>query len=938
MPAVSPLKERPFGLPRTAVANPFEIPVPKRTPFRFGSDPLNPLPSEGPKDVFTSNSADSLPKNEAHSALYATQAGAKDFFHKLDLMKQLTPQQRQRVFDDLRTRHVGFWRRMLPASHSVPSALEAAIDQNPLIVRLTRALEHFGETETKTIRLSQVDQLLGQIQHHPQNFGSSEALEEAKTLVSAFPILQHLSKTPGTLTAETLQALRQDIKDTIPFYYETYGQSPQAYVDTYLFHLGAASAMPHPGTIAKAGQDLNAWLNESPTYRKLARWAKDNQLSDAQFLPFYSFVDALYGQTTAFVTGLSKTISVPALFEQMVALDGLFNGIGFWTTKLQILLVGWDKEKPDRQRAQFEKEIREIAKEKHVLAEKLEQERAILAEKIKANPDQAEALSQQFDETVMTPMVQKTKDLAMKVEKTQRNLNKLLGIEKMGFFEKLWKKPPQLLSDLKVMVPISIPLTVTYEWLYVNRYTDYEISPLSGKFALLVGYMTLLSAGANVILKQIIHITQERAKLYLEGRKDELLALESRDTLARMKGMLKDMEASKNPAALPVTNALKTLYASLALPLIGTEADQAGSEKTLTREAKLQFSMDQTDAIKKMQTEVNDYIKTLGSSPDYARHKSEYKAAKSFRRYLTYLHKALDRAAYVPMERTRFELKALSDYYRKEMTDTGVAKKLLPKHDQFFIQTLNHAEQFLADLSLKYPRAEQPFEPLLLKADRDKNTLDKLFTLGIAGCKPGSPVYNALETFKQQATTPADRQLIKDLEYCLRKTQKGLTHDLTVLHAKSKDEARADVEAYRALRKAYAEETRNLPWGWEKLQRNFIQAGMALKQTGKNMAFQEKYNSWLSGIFWTPAHSLLNVAGRIGFTSIVQGQVLPFLVMLKVWALFQMPYRLNIFFTEKFMVKLDEMHRKAAEVKKQMDPGMETYLKQIIAEGKSTQA
>ena len=153
--------------------------------------------------------------------------------------------------------------------------------------------------------------------------------------------------------------------------------------------------------------------------------------------------------------------------------------------------------------------------------------------------------------------------------------------------------------------------------------------------------------------------------------------------------------------------------------------------------------------------------------------------------------------------------------------------------------------------------------------------------------------------------------------------------------AKSKEGVLCELEQYRNLRKAYTQKTQETESVLKKLMRYPIQLGMTLNQGKKKLAYIEKYNKWISGIPWIPAHSMLNVAGRIGLTSIVQGMILPPSVMLKVWLMFHIPIRTYIFFTEKFMVNLDQHHKKRDELRKKMENGMVPYLEQILAENKA---
>lgn len=912
----------------------------------------------------------------------------EDHFHRLGLMRELSLEEREKVFEDLRLHYVGFWRSLFPymgggianvtnlamcsplhllklASNatvpyvpgfvlspdtkesvktrvawllqrsvqksvhrrevivspferlSVPKHLEKVFDKHPLFEKLRKVLDVYSEDGVITDKNVKI--LLEQLQNNPKSLKVEK--DAVETFIASFPFLQKLSKKPDTVTVETIESFRQNVKDGIPFLYEFYGQKADKYIEANFVYLGASDTLPERPYLNKTCTNLSNKLNENPTYRKIARWAKENQLSDTQFLPLYSFVDALYGQTSAVVTGLVKEFKLSTVFEQMVALDGVFNGIGFWITKFQILLVGWDKERPDKHRAQYEKELKSLSKEKEALEIKLTDARKRLASTIscsKGNPDE---IIQEFERDVLNPLVNQANELTERMENFQHRLNKLLGIENMGFVERMWKKPPQLLNDLKIMVPISIPLTLAYELLYINRYTDYDIDAVSLKFAALVSYMTFLGAISNVILKQIIHLTQDRASLYLDGKKDELMCTRTREVLANFKRTVDKLKGSEEPLIQHVVEELEHVYNTVAKPLIGDETEQASTEKTLNREAKLDFSTQTTEAIRLMIHEIKQHIESLPKGP-------EHTAAKALRKYLGFLHKACDRAAYIPISGSKFQLKVIADYYRKEILERNL-ESLLPKHQaDFFKNTIAFSLSFLDDLEKKYPKAEQPCELLLLRAKEDHDKLKQLLLGAISLCEPDSSLANSLT---QLSSEVEDKQATKNAKRALRAVCRGLKWDLHVLEAKSKTEAIQDLEAYREQRKAYANETSDMNFGPEKIGRYGTQAAMSAKQVGKKLAHIEKYNRWISGIPWIPAHSMLNVAGRIGLTSIVQGMILPFPVMLKVWLMFHIPIRLYIFFTEKFMVDRDLFHRKHAETEKKLEAGVEEYIKQMIA-------
>lgn len=846
----------------------------------------------------------------------------ENHIHKISLMRQLNKEQREQVFEDLKLLHIGFWRSLIPfKKYKDPKLLETLIDNNPTIQRTQSVLD----TYEGTISIQTIDSLLEQIENNPKDLKIDRTC--AETLVAVFPFLQKLSETPHTVTQQTLEIFKRNTKDGIPFLYELYGQKADKYIEANLACLGAKDTLPDLSFLDQAKRNISNWLNEKPTYRKIARWAKKNQLSDTQFLPLYSFVDALYGQTSAVVTGLVQEFSMQTVFKQMIALDGVFNGIGFWITKFQILLVGWDKERPDKLQAQYEKELRTLSKEKEILENRLKEEKENLANKITLNPDKIDEITKEFENTVLNPLLSQTKELTAKCEKFQHKLNKLIGIEEMGFLEHAWKKPPQLLNDLKIMVPISIPLTLTYELLYINRYTDYEIDALSLKFAMLVSYMTFLGAIGNVILKQIIHLTQDRAKLYLEGKKDELLCTRTREFLADFKRVINELKELENLQINSYASNLEEVYNILVKPLIGDAEEQSNTEKTQNREAKLTFSIETTEKIKQRVTELSNYIKSLTRGP-------ERSASKAFCKYMGLLHKTHDRAAYIPIDSSKFELKALRDYYNKEIKNRTL-EHLLPKNQtDFFKDTITSSLAFLEELEKKYPKAELPFEPLLLKANEDHDKLREILVTSMSLVEYGSPINKSLEELEVCASSKEDKQAIQRAVKTLKRVYKGLRWNLYVLDTKSKEEALYELEKYRNLRKAYAQKTKEINSIPKKLIRYPIQLGMAFNQGKKKLAYIEKYNKWISGIPWVPAHSLLNVAGRISLTSIVQGMILPPSVMLKVWLMFHIPIRTYIFFTEKFMVDLDDRHKKQDELRKKMENGMVPYLEQMIAESK----
>lgn len=941
-----------------------------------------------------------------------------EFFKKLDLAGKLQADQKKKLYAELRMMHVGFWRDQMEAMakgvagatnatirlplHLIngmtkvmntvvppskrlygaedvnklyaksdvnsaarkeflvkpiqkyvdPATLEESIDHSPFIAKLDRALKAYGTNGE--VSLARFEKLFEQVSEHPETFKTQQELDDAKSFVASFPLMVQMSEKPDTFTAATLARFQQNTKNSIPFLYEQYGQTAEHYVNANLFHLGVASTLPDVGFVKKTGIEISQKLNEYPTYRKVARWAKENQLSDTQFLPIYSFVDALYAQITAYGTGLVKEFSINAVFEQMVALDGVFNGIGFFITKAQILLVGWEKDKPDRLRAQYEKSIRLFKKRNDELQASLEAERVKLADKIKADPAKAEEFQKDFEKNVLQPIIQETNKLLKGLDKFQLKLDKLLGVKEMGFLEKAWKKPPKLLNDLKYMVPISMALTLPYEYFYFNRYTDYGMDFFSLKFLMFCSYMTALSGVGNVVIKSIIHITQDKSKLYLHGQKDELMAEKTREVLANFQGTVQDLEKSQNPKVQALAKQLKDYYMKLSTPLIGDETKQSGTEKAQNREAKLQFSMDKTEAIGIVLKDMEQAMEKTNKLPRKA---PERVAMKNLHKYVKMLQTLHDRASYQPINRTLFDLGVLSDFYAKEIQAPGLEVYLPMQYSQFFKETLKGTTKFLKDLEQKYPRAEMPFEPLEMKAAKDFDSMKGVFEGAMKDLQVDSSVGRGfwskvlsfgrstqsevvsgsigdiVSTFGREAKTPEEREAFAKVAKVFGKTRSGVKKDLYYLNAKSKEEADQDLAAYRELRKEYAEETKNLSFAdWRKYKRMAAQVGMTANQGFKNAAYLDKYNKWFSGYPWIPAHSLLNVAGRLGLTSIVQGHLLPASVMFKVWAFGHIPIRIWTFLNEKFMVMRDEHHRDHAEVENKLKDGMEGYIRKMLEE------
>ncbi len=943
-----------------------------------------------------------------------------DFFKKIQLMDQLKPPFRKQVYQDLRLKHSGFWRdqmenmahglvglanvgmrtplyllrgstrimnAVVPPSKRLlsrddvqrwidrsiqraeartetfvapvqrwvePATLEASIDRDPYLGKLSEALEVFGE---KGVVSFQRFEALFERLKDPKGEGFATPRERAlaETLVVTFPLMATLSDTPDTLTPATVERFRQNVKNSIPFLYAQYGQTPSHYVNANLFHLGVLSTLPDTGSLKRAGEQVSKTLNASPTYRKVARWAKDYQLGDTQFLPIYSFVDALYAQITAYGTGLVDQFSMNRVFSQMVALDGVFNGIGFFLTKFQILLVGWEKEKPDRLRAKYEKTIRIFSKKKEDLQNRLEAARAKLAEDLKANPDQAEALQKQFEKEVLQPITRETNKLLKGVDTFQLRLDKLLGVKEMGVLERAWKKPPKLLNDLKYMLPISMGLTLPYEYFYFNKYTDFGMDFFSFKFMLFCSYMTTLSAIGNVIIKSIIHITQDNAKLYLHGKKDELLALNTRETLANLQGAAQNLLKSDNPKLKALGDKLEAFYQTVAVPLIGDPSMQSGTEKAQNREAKLSYSMAKTETL---QILLKDMEQEMVKTNKLPRKAPERRSMKILHKYMKMLHTLHDRLAYAPIHRTQFDLTVMSDFYRREIEEPGLEVYLPAQYTQAFKQTVQESQETLKGLERQYPRAELPFEPLLLKAGPDGETMRALFEnaqaqmtvdasvgrrswfrfWGRSKANPGQElpadsIGSAVTRFAQEATTPEEKEALAKVLKTFQKTRKGFTKDLYYLEARSKETAESDMAEYKALREAYAEETAEMSFlDYQKYKRMMVQAGMATHSAYQSGEYLSRYNKWLSGFHWVPAHSLLNVAGRLGLTSIVQGQLLPASIMFQVWAFGHIPIRFWTFFNEKFMVMRDEHHRNHGDVENRMKDGMEAYIQKLLEE------
>lgn len=978
------------------------------------------------------NSGDSFLNTQAQGLQKVPKAASispQEFFKQIEIMKKLNPEQRQKIYNDLRLLYIGFWRDMLPSvakgmasvadfgvslppymlkgatsvmnsiippskklystedadkllqeilAHSderkariadplirisSPAALESALDQDPFIRNIQLALQIFGKNGE--IGKKEFDVLFERVKAHKGEFDpdapldsptfrSKAEFEAAKTLVGAFPLMAQLSEKEETLTPKALDKFRQTVKDSVPFLYDMYGQKASNYVTANLYYLGIASALPDVGFLKK--QSIK--LNENPTYRKVVQWSKDYQVSDTQFLPIYAFIDALYAQGTGYMTNLMKDLSLGGILLQMTTLDGAFNVLNFAISKAQVLLVGWEEEKPDRNRAQYEKQLKLLSREKDLLQQKLEEEKEKLAAEIAANPDKKEELEKKFQETVLTPITEKTEELMQQWEKFQNRLDKLLGVKPMPFLEKMWNKPPKILNDLKYMVPISVAVSLPYDLLYYNKFTDYPMSALSLKFITYFSYMTLLGAVGNVIAKQIIHGTQDKAKLYQLGKKDDLLAETTREFLANLKGTMETLSESENPKIQQLGKSLEAYYTKLSVPLIGEESEQSNTEKTLNREAKLLFSMEKSDAIQKVLLQIDLEL-------DNPARQSERSELKKMRRFIKSLYKLHERAAYIPTAKSRFELQLLSDRYNRDFLKTGLESKIPPEFTRFFQNTLSQSTAFLSDLQQKYPRAEVPYEPLLLKANTDREKFEKFLNSALADCnfdlaplkesflkrffmegnrrekfecKQNRTLKDTLSAFSRSAETAEERAALDEALKSLKKVQKGLKRDLFLLLAKSRAEADKELADYRQLRKDYAAETSRMPLGIEKIDRLGNQMGMALNQGYKKAAYLDKYNNWLTGYPWIPVHSLLNLAGRLGLLSIVQGQLAPPGVMLCLWLFGQVPMRAWIMVNRKFMVMRDSYFRDRADLEQKIQNGMGPYIQNyILKEGQQPQ-
>lgn len=982
---------------------------PRGNPTQFGNQP-KPEPTSVKKDTILETKRPAT-GNPSLTQWYDQQA----------LMQQVTPKTRDKIYQDLRTQYSGFWmnqlegaskgvaaaynataklplyglklgswlmngyvpfseklyspqdaQKLIQASQAKdaarkqaitqpfqnwvdPKSLEKTIPQTQFVQALTQAVSRYGYNGV--VSLSTFEKLFDRLSQNPESFTSIEEKRTAETLVGAFPILSGLSALPNTLDNKALTAFNQQVKDSIPFLYQQYGQNPELYVGANLFQLGIRQALPDVGVVKKTGEAISGKLNQSATFQKVARWAKENQLSDTQFLPIYSFIDALYAQATAYGTGLISDFSLSRVFSQMVALDGVFNGIGFFITKAQILLVGWEEEKPDRHRAQFEKQIRLLAQKKVDIQERLESEKKKLSERIQANPDKAKEIEAEFEKKVLNPVMAETQQLMKTLDQFQLKLDKLLGVKEMGFLEKAWKKPPKLLNDLKIMVPISLALTLPYEYYYFRNYTDFGMDFFSLKFLAFCSYMTALSAGANIVLKQIIHVTQDKAKLYLYGHKDDLLSQNNRELFAQLQATVNKLNTSNNPKIKALAQSLEAFSVQAALPILGDAQAQQKNDKAQVRQIKLDDSMARAASTQMVRKELDQLLTKMkavsGKSP-------EKKALSQFNGFFKTLEKILDRASYAKLSRTRSDLDILSQSYLREMKSAG-KEVFVPVHlSQFFNKMLAETNGFYTDLDKNYPTADLPFEPLPFavkthfsqlsnafiqakaNAAYDPNVstgwLGKVFRLGFKKTVPPNIMENSigkqLAAFMQQSKSTEEKNAGHTVAKVLSRVQKSMDRNLYVLNAKTKDQADEEMAAFQEMRTRYASETAQMPMSLAKVGRMTKQAGMVVQSAWKKATYLDKYNQWFTGYPWIPAHSLLNVAGRLGLTSIVQGHLLPATVMFKVWLFGQMPIRVWTFVNEKFLVMRDDFHRQRMGVERSMDHGMETYIKRLIEQEK----
>ncbi len=938
----------------------------------------------GSKNIDTPD--ERIPEIEpAKTAVDRVKKSPEDFFRQLSLMEQVNEDLRQQIYQDLRTRHMGFWRgnlegfgkgiagafnvvtSLLPAYSmygmrhlintfeplpspitkqdvqntveyartvseyrkgkiltpfsrvSNPAFLEKEIGRHPVFQNLALALERFGNQGE--LSLKELDALIDRLEKHPQSFASDEEHQAAKQVVALFPYFMPLFEKTDTLTLGAVNKFKQNVRNSIPFLYEAYKQKADKYVEANLYYLGAQAAFPEGTAPQQAIENLKMKLNQNPTYRKAERWAKENQASDVQFLPWFSFIDAMYGQIVAITTGFISSFSMARVMSQMVKLDGLFNGVNFFVAKFQILFAAWEKEKPDRQRAQFEKEVRTLSHENEQLQKQLVEEKAKLEEAIRKNPVVQEQLETEFNEKTLKPITEKAQQLLEKMEKSQLKLDKLIGVKKMGALEKAWKKPPEYLNDLKIMIPLGLALGIPYELLYFNNYTDIPLDFFSMKFLYFMGYGTALHAISNTIVKQIIHMTQDRKKLYQTGAKDEMISQNTHQFLANLRGAIEQLEKSEEPILKQTAEKLKTLYQQVGEPLIGDTDQQSGTEKAQNREAKLEYSMRMVEEIRQARATLRQHKHSVSSQ--------ELKAAKAFDKYLKTLETIHDKLAYLPRDRSRFELEVLDERYDRDFVGLSGAKNLPIFFHQFFKRTTVNSVQYLNELEEKYPKAELLFEPLRLNAKHQSKQLETLFNQGLQNS-------SALLTDLKHDLNRADlnRPEVKDATAALKSTRKGFKKNLFYLKAKTKDQADQEMQAFRVQMSQLLKTLETTPMGLDKLEKQSKLVGMGVSYAGKKASYLNKYNHWFSGYPWIPAHSLLNVAGRFGTASIVLEQILPAKVLAMIWLTNHIPIRIIAFGSEKFLVLRDVQHRDKTRLVRIMDKGMETYVKTLIEENK----
>ncbi len=892
----------------------------------------------------------------------------------------------ERVYPDLRVKHWWFWKNQMDhiigglmkpfaklgsgesansvqrivkwaKSHVDPAYVEQAIAESPFFAQMNQAFKTFGENPTVTQEMvcTKVEAIqAGKEQAEP---GDLEAL---RMLEAVFPAMAQLADNPGELTRKDFDTFRQQIQRRIPFLFDRFAQDAELYVQDSLYRVGAADtpAEPERGVLGK----LSDHLNEYESWRKMSRWAQKNQVSDLQFLPPFSFIGATYGQlvlaTAPETSKIHKDFEWGNVFKQMVELDGFYEGIGYFIAKLQLLLVRWKEEKPDKQRARWEKRVLELGADHAKLKEQLEpfhvrfRELTEQLDKVKDDPSKA-AEKREVErklhalEEDMRPLGAQVKKVVDEVNGYKLELAKMAGLKPMGFFERLRKKPPKVLNDTLLMTGISLPLTLSYEYFFFNNQagSDMSLGFFSMEMMQLLALFTTLGVFSNILYKGVIHTTQDRKRLYQLGEKDQLMAEKTREILFNLKGAMEELKAAEDPEARRLGDMLEKFYERVALPLIGTEADQAVTQKKLTREEKLAFSMAETKHF-------DEWVKKAEASYSEASGWDESSARRKFRRVMKSMRKTMDRVSYASIGQAKFELDLVNAQYTRS---AEIFEKHVPEElRKAFRETHTKAVDFLNQLVQKYPYGELRAEPLMMESNKHYGEMKGLFESALA----------EVERLSGEMETEGFQQMPKALRTryskVLKQLNKGFKRDLFFLEAKDKPAALKELEELAAqerypiplelemrLRRA---EMNGDTLGW--LAARMEVAGhdatntvknmpLILKQWGKRITNQDKYNPWFTGLYFIPMLSLTNVMGRLGMFSILDPAFLqqPTGVLARffgnVWLKQHMLIRTIGFFQEKVLVLRHLQHDQKLAIQRQMEKGgPKLYLENQIREAK----